>query len=79
VERRKPRLRGLQRPSASPAFLRQSAASLAGRILWYTLPGLSLDEVGADAADSLWRRGGFPRAFLAASDEASFRWRCGFL
>ena len=65
--------------SASPAFLRQSAESLAGRILWYTLPGLSLDELGADAADSLWLRGGFPRAFLAASDEASFRWRGGFL
>ena len=65
--------------SASPAFLRQSAESLAGRILWYTLPGLSLDEVGADEADALWLRGGFPRAFLATSDDASFRWRGGFL
>ena len=65
--------------SASPEFLRHSAESLAGRILWYTLPGLSLDEVGADAADTLWLRGGFPRAFLARSDDASYRWRGGFL
>lgn len=65
--------------SASPEFLRQSAESLAGRILWYALSPLSLDEVGSTAADALWLRGGFPRAFLAASDDASYRWRGGFI
>jgi predicted AAA+ superfamily ATPase len=29
--------------------------------------------------DTLWLRGGFPRSFLAASDEDSFAWREGFI
>ena len=48
--------------SASPALLRQTSESLAGRIAYYELPGLSLAEVGSDRATRLWLRGGFPRS-----------------
>jgi len=44
--------------SAAPELLRQSAESLAGRIAFHELPGLSLDEVGAATLDRAWLRGG---------------------
>ena len=65
--------------SASPALLRQSSESLAGRIAYYELPPLSLWEVGATALGRRWLRGGFPRAFLAATDAASLAWREEFI
>jgi hypothetical protein len=34
-----------------------------------------MDEVGPSNHGRLWLRGGFPRSFLAASDEASAEWR----
>jgi uncharacterized protein len=61
--------------SASPAMLRQSAESLAGRIAYYELGGLSQDEVTPNRLERLWLRGGFPRSFLARSEEASLVWR----
>jgi len=65
--------------SASPELLRQSSESLAGRIAYRSLAPLTLDEVGDDALDTLWLRGGFPASFLARDDEASARWRGEFL
>ncbi len=65
--------------SASPELLRQSSESLAGRIAYHELGGLSLGEVGQDAGDRLWLRGGFPRSYLAASEGASRRWRQQFI
>jgi predicted AAA+ superfamily ATPase len=64
--------------SASPALLRQSAESLAGRVAFHELPGLSLGEVGARRLDRLWLRGGFPVSFTARSEPASFEWRQEF-
>jgi predicted AAA+ superfamily ATPase len=64
--------------SAGAELLRQSSESLAGRIAHYTLPGLSLEEVGPERSTELWVRGGFPRSFLAASS-ASVRWRREFV
>jgi hypothetical protein len=61
--------------SASPALLRQSSESLAGRLETVVLPGFSLGEVGADALDRHWLRGGFPRSFLASSESESLSWR----
>jgi hypothetical protein len=61
--------------SASPELLRQTSESLAGRIAYHELEGLSLDEVGTPAWERLWLRGGFPRSFLARSDAQSRRWR----
>ena len=65
--------------SASPALLRQSAESLAGRIAYHDLTGFSLDETGCDRLDQLWLRGGFPRAFLAPTETTSFAWRRDFV
>lgn len=61
--------------SASANLLRQTSESLAGRIAYYELGGLSLDEVGPTQWERLWRRGGFPRSFLARSEPESLRWR----
>lgn len=65
--------------SASPALLRESSESLAGRIEVIEVGGFTLDEVGAPQADLLWLRGGFPRAFLAAKTADSLAWRKQFL
>ena len=65
--------------SAAVALLRQSAESLAGRIAFYELPGLSLEEVGQDRLDRLWLRGGFPRAFAARTLDDSTTWRRDFI
>jgi hypothetical protein len=61
--------------SASPSLLRQSSESLAGRIAYHELEGLSLDEVGYERLDRRWLRGGFPPAFLDRSDAGSDAWR----
>lgn len=65
--------------SATPALLQQGAESLAGRIAFHELHPLSLDEVGPAGLDRLWRRGGFPRAFLARTEQASVDWRREFV
>ena len=65
--------------SASPSLLRQTSESLAGRIAYYELPGLSLAETGANEAERLWLRGGFPRSFTARSHAESYRWRRDFV
>ncbi len=61
--------------SSSPDLLRQTAESLAGRIAYRELGPLDVGELGRDAVDRLWLRGGFPSAWLAGSDAASFVWR----
>ncbi|MGQ0813224.1 MAG: ATP-binding protein [Gemmatimonadota bacterium] len=63
--------------SAGLDLLRQTSETLAGRIAYHELDGFTLDEVGVEAADGLWRRGGFPRSFLAHSEAESFEWRRG--
>jgi predicted AAA+ superfamily ATPase len=65
--------------SASPALLRQSSESLAGRVEVIEITGFDVDELGPNDADSVWRRGGFPLSCLAASEEASRVWRRQFL
>ena len=66
--------------SVSDALLRQSSESLAGRIVYDELPGLTALEAGGDSTQQqLWVRGGFPNAFGAKSDAASARWRFNFI
>lgn len=72
--------------SASGSLLRQSAESLAGRIAYLELTPFLVDELrpASDAAfhlqaAALWLRGGFPRSFLAADEEASISWRIDFI
>jgi predicted AAA+ superfamily ATPase len=73
------RTRFLVLGSASPELLRQSAETLAGRIAFYDLPGISMNEVGNGDANRLWVRGGFPRSFLARTDKQSLEWRAEFV
>jgi predicted AAA+ superfamily ATPase len=65
--------------SASPALLRQSSESLAGRLEIIEVDALSLAEVGVAAIDTLWSRGGFPLSYLAATDQDSIAWREAFV
>lgn len=67
--------------SASPDLLRQSAESLAGRIIYHELAPLSLDEIGGGqgAFAALWSRGGFPKSYLAPSEADSCTWRETFI
>lgn len=88
---REPDRRFLILGSAAPELLRQSSETLAGRISYYDLPPLRLDELTAMDApagastgsdpigDRLWIRGGLPRSFLADDDETSFQWRLDFI
>jgi predicted AAA+ superfamily ATPase len=61
--------------SASPGLLRQTSESLAGRIAYHELGGLNLNEVAARGLARLWLRGGFPRSFLARTEEESLHRR----
>ncbi|MBL8695872.1 MAG: ATP-binding protein [Planctomycetes bacterium] len=65
--------------SASAELVSNVSESLAGRIHFVHMSGFNLGEVGATRWRELWHRGGFPRSLLAASDEASFKWREDFL
>jgi len=65
--------------SASPALLRQSSESLAGRLEIIEVDALSLAEVGVARMNGLWARGGFPLSFLARTDQASMAWRESFV
>jgi predicted AAA+ superfamily ATPase len=67
--------------SASVDLLKQSAESLAGRIVYIELAPFDAAEIGKKTAamDRHWLRGGFPESFLAADDGASFQWREAFI
>lgn len=79
ADRPGPPARFLVLGSASPDLLRQTSETLAGRIAYHRLEGLMVDEVGDEQLDRLWLRGGFPRSFLAPSEEASAEWRREFV
>ena len=68
--------------SASPSLLRQAGESLLGRVETVEVAGFDLREIVAqsgnynqDEVTRLWLRGGFPRSYLAATDEDSLAWR----
>ncbi len=65
--------------SAAPSLLRQGSESLAGRLAYYELSGISMSEVKGNQFDTLWSRGGFPMSLTAVSDEESYRWRIQFI
>ena len=64
--------------SASWDLIKGVSETLAGRILFVDVGGLSLREVGSEHQDRLWMRGGFPRAWLARSPAAWTRWMQSF-
>jgi len=65
--------------SASPSLIRNVSETLAGRVEFIELSGFDIIETGSDAQESLWVRGGFPRSFLAESEDDSLAWREGFI
>jgi predicted AAA+ superfamily ATPase len=65
--------------SASPALLRQSSETLAGRLETVLLEGFRLADLGAVAQSRHWLRGGFPLAYVARSEGDSLSWRRQFI
>lgn len=62
--------------SASMDLMRQSSESLAGRICYLPMSGLTVLEAckTVQDIDKIWLRGGFPESFLAPTDRAAMRW-----
>lgn len=66
--------------SASPALLRQSSESMAGRIAYLHLHPLNLLEASPKITwQELWLRGGFPEPALKLSEQFSQRWQQNFI
>ena len=73
--------------SATPALLKQSSETLAGRIAtreltpfqWRELSEAGIGKNPLVPLESLWLRGGFPDSTLAEDNGASFRWREDFI
>ena len=63
--------------SASPDLLKQSSETLAGRIGYLEITPFNCREI--DELQKHWIRGGFPRAYLAASEKAGFIWLKAFI
>lgn len=62
--------------SASRELVNKSSESLAGRISYISIDGFLISELTKDESHiTLWQRGGFPRSFLAPSNETSLKWR----
>ncbi len=71
VDRPENQARFLILGSASPTIIKSASESLAGRVEFIELSGFDLSESGEQAWETLWLRGGFPRAYLADTDEDS--------
>lgn len=67
--------------SASPALLRQTSESLAGRIIFHELGPFDLAEIRlqGEGLAGFWERGGYPLSWLAHSEADSFDWREAFI
>ena len=69
--------------SASRDLIKQTSESLAGRIAFIELDPFSVEEIvppqDHTVLQKYWIRGGFPRSFLAESDDVSIIWRDNFI
>ena len=65
--------------SASGNLMRQTSESLAGRMERIVIGGFSLSELGSDAEQQLWLRGGLPLSYLAGTNVNSIAWRKNFI
>lgn len=63
--------------SASRDLLKQSSESLAGRIHYTEMTPFNLKET--NNLQLLWTRGGFPRSYLATTEENSHMWRKSYI
>jgi len=65
--------------SASPELLRQGSESLAGRITYFEIGGLRINDISFKNIERLWLRGGLPKSYLARTPKESFQWRQSFI
>lgn len=70
--------------SASRDLLQQSSETLAGRIRYFEMSGLTLPEIikADDEAFDIhkaWFRGGFPQSYLALDEDDAWEWRKNFI
>jgi predicted AAA+ superfamily ATPase len=79
VDRPQNRARFIILGSASPDIVKKVSETLAGRVEFLELSGFDVRETGGKSLETLWLRGGFPRSFLAQSDDDSMIWREGFI
>ena len=79
ADRKPVKARFLLTGSASPSLVRGVSESLAGRVALVDVAGFNLAEVGAGEWRKLWWRGGFPPAYLAATDAVSRQWQEEFV
>jgi predicted AAA+ superfamily ATPase len=79
VDRPENRTRFVILGSASPELIKKVSETLAGRVEFIELTGFDIHETGGENCQTLWLRGGFPRSFLADSDDDSLAWREGFI
>lgn len=63
--------------SASKILIKQSSETLAGRISYLELTPFNYDET--EELNNLWLRGGFPKSYLAHSNEDSLGWRKDYI
>ena len=79
VDRPENQTRFLILGSAAPEIIKTASETLAGRLEFIELQGFDLSETGANVWETLWLRGGYPRSFLATSEDGSLAWREGFI
>ncbi len=65
--------------SASPELVHGAGESLAGRLAYVEIGGFTFNEVPPQRVNDLWIRGGFPKSFLARTEELSYQWRINFV
>lgn len=63
--------------SASRDLIKQSSETLAGRIAYIELT--PLDAVEIDDINKHWLRGGFPKSYLAETEQSSYQWRKNYI
>ena len=79
VDRPENKARFLIQGSASLEIIKSASETLAGRIEFIELHSFDVSETGSETWDKLWLRGGFPRSYLAGSEDDSLAWREGFI
>lgn len=65
--------------SASPSLIKNASETLAGRVYFVDMGGLSVEDVGQENMKQLWIRGGFPLSYLKETEDASVTWRENFI
>ncbi len=75
----RPQIKYLILGSASRDLVARSSESLAGRISYMEMGGFALSHLSPKEMKKLWIRGGFPRSFLANTEQASYQWRQDFI